>query len=425
MKYDYPSYYFYQVGSLTHFAIQAQVNLKEPVDIAVLRNAVNAAMTRYPYFCKKLTVNAEGAYVLTDNPNPVAVLPAGKKPPKLCSKEVHEHLLFVECSGSSIDFHISHALAGGKGMQPWILTCIYLYLKERCGVELQAPAIRKPGEPLLPGEDSCPTLDSLTTEKPLFTFQPKGAHMMVLDYLNGLFNPIVKSEVFWGFRFHQADILRFAKRNDLSVNSLFIVLMAKAMDRLLPSKIPFIGAETAHNPCADVGLPNAAVNMLTHAHVTFSRDMFQWDMERLGTATRTQVILQTDLAASCAEFRRTLELFEQLDTIRGLKEKRAFVKRYKSTTGKPIHDTFNVNYSGQIDWGEVGAYVDSYYIICDGHLLLEVTAKGDEIYLSVMQLLKKDRYILALQEVLKELDIPYEVTGPMPKRVVSHALPTA
>ena len=78
------------------------------------------------------------------------------------------------------------------------------------------------------------------------------------------------------------------------------------------------------------------------------------------------------------------------------------------------HGTFIVNYTGRMDWGEVADYVESYAAIVDGHLLLEVTSMADKIFVTFMQLIKKNVYVDAFCKVMDELDIKYKLEGPYP-----------
>ena len=80
--------------------------------------------------------------------------------------------------------------------------------------------------------------------------------------------------------------------------------------------------------------------------------------------------------------------WEGIDQVSGLKNKIAFNAKNDPFTGKEAeHGTFISNYSGRMDWGEVADYVESYVIIVEGHLLLEVTSMADKIFVSFMQLI--------------------------------------
>ena len=148
------------------------------------------------------------------------------------------------------------------------------------------------------------------------------------------------------------------------------------------------------------------------------------EMEKLGTMTRGQIILQTDPSVSCKELRQKLELCEKLDTIPGIKAKRKYMKEHDLSTGKNArHGTYYVNYTGQMDWGDVADYIESYVLIVEGHLMLEVTSAGDRIFVCFMQILNTDKYINAFRDVLNELGISFKSEGPFPKRLPKHQLP--
>lgn len=424
MKYNYDSYMLYYTGKTIRNAVRARVIMKQPVDIDILRNAVNVATNRYPYFKKKVTVNDEGAYVLVDNNNPIAVFPTKKKAPPICSKEVNEHMVYVDTEGKDIYFCISHTLAGGKGIQPWIMTCIYEYVIEKFGVEINAPAIRKPDSDLLPTELIAPSFELLPKDKPIYKFSGGKAASLIKDYINGFINPFAKNENYYIFEFEQSEFMNFSKENDFSVASLFTALMFKAMDKILPQKENIIRGTLAHNPCATIGIPDSHCDFLSHIHVDYRRDMAGWDMEKLGTISRGQMILQADETVATIETRKKLELIKGIDSIKGLKEKRKYAKENNMSLGKDsIHGTYHINYTGYFDWGELENYVDLFVYIVDGHMVTEASSIGDKIIFAPMALVRADKYIDAFCSVLNELKISYKLSGPFQKNLPYQEIP--
>jgi hypothetical protein len=236
--------------------------MKETVDPDALRRAVNTAIKRYPYFAVEVVLGDDGGYDLIPNGRDVVVLPTSSKLPQLGSEAANRHLLFVDTEGRDIFFNISHSLCGGRGIMPWIMTTIYQYVVEKHHVTPDAPGIRKPNSSLLPGEGEAPTIDMLLDEEPIYRYKSKNPVTMIFDYLNGMFNPFMRKPIYYQFTFNQKDVMSFAKENDASVASFFIVAVAKAMDKLLPEKHKVIGAEIAHNPSKDIGMPN------THCDIT-------------------------------------------------------------------------------------------------------------------------------------------------------------
>ena len=424
MKYSLDTYRLYQREDRFSYVIRVKVTMKEPVDSEILRHSVNTAITRYPYFSVRVAQGKDGGYKLLPNDKPVAVLPIAAKPRSVCSVEVNKHLLFVEYSGKDIYFDISHSLCGGRGAFPWVMTNVYQYVKERYRVSPDAPEIRKPGDPMLEGEDTEPTLDMLTTEQQIYTRRPAKPTVMIMDYMNGLYNPFLRSNTYHVFEFRQDDVMNLARGNDNSVISFFMIVMAKALDKVLPAKDKIIRGESAHNTFAGLGIPNSHYDMLSHVWVDYERSQLGWDMEKLGTMTRGQFILQTDPTFSHPQMRKLFKLYDEIDNIPGLKNKREYMEKHNPSTGKDAeHGTFLVNYTGEMHWGEVADYIESYVAVVDGHLVLEVSAMEGKIFISFMQMVKGSKYIDAFQQVLDELGLEYRMTGPFSKHLARHSQP--
>ena len=425
MKYSLDTYRLYQKENRFPYVIRIKVTMKEPVDGDILRKSVNTAITRYPYFCVKVSKGDDGGYTLLPNDRPVAVLPSSEKIRFVCSDEVNDHLLFVEFEGKDIYFNISHSLCGGRGAFPWVMTNVYQYVKERYHILPDAPMIRKPGEPLLEGEDTEPTIEMLTKEPSIYTRKAKKSTVMIMDYMNGLFNPFKRRETFHVFEFSQSEVMDLVGGQDSSVNTFFMIAMAKSLDRLLPAKNEIICGECAHNTFAGLGIPNSHCDMLAHIMVDYTRDQLKWDMTKLGTMTRRQFILQTDPSYSHPQMRKLFKLYDEIDQISGLKNKRMYMAKHNLSSGKEAkHGTFLVNYTGQMHWGEVAEYVESYVAIVAGHLLLEISSMEGKIFISFMQMIKGDKYIDSFCRVLDELGLKYKLSGPFPKHLAKHSLPT-
>ena len=424
MKYSMDTYRFYSSEKIFTYSMRIRVKMKETVDINVLRHAVNVAIKRYPYFQKEVVLGDDGGYDLIPNSREIVVIPTNDKLPSLCTEEVNRHLLFVDCEGPDIYFNISHSMCGGRGALPWVMTNVYQYVVEKYGVTPDAPAIRKPDSELLEGEDTEPSLEMLTDEEPIYQYKSKKPVIMTMDYLNGMYNPFKRDPNYYIYTFEQKDIVKFIRNNDSSVAAFFLTMMAEALDRVLPEKYQYIGGEIAHNPAADIGLPNSHCDFLTHAHIDYDRKYLKGDPEFLGTLTRSQIILQTEPSVVSCELRRKFTHWEGIDQVSGLKNKIAFNAKNDPSLGKEAeHGTFISNYSGRMEWGEVAEYVESYVIIVEGHLLLEVTSMADKIFVSFMQLIQETKYTESFGIVLNEHDIPFKVEGPFPKNQPKHKLP--
>ena len=96
MKYSHDTLRFYKSERTFSYVIRGRVVMKDPVDIEALDAAVNTAITRYPYFAVCVGLDPDGGYVLSQNPQRIAVIKKGRRCPKLGSNVVNGHLLFVE-----------------------------------------------------------------------------------------------------------------------------------------------------------------------------------------------------------------------------------------------------------------------------------------------------------------------------------------
>ena len=190
MKYSLNTFKLYKDESIFAMIMRIRVVMKEKVDVNKLRSAVNIAIKRYPYFAVRVGLDEDGGYVLASNPEEVVILGRKRHLPRLGSRAVNGHLLFVQCEGREINFYISHALCGGRGAQPWVMTTVYQYIIERYHVVPNAPAIRKPDSPLLPGEAEEPTLEMLGEEQPIFRYNSKKPASLGSDYLNVSFRNV-------------------------------------------------------------------------------------------------------------------------------------------------------------------------------------------------------------------------------------------
>ena len=424
MKYSVDTYRLYQSEKYFAHTVRIHVRMKDKVDINILDKAVNSAIRRYPYFAVRVTVDEDGGYVLIPNDKKIVVMPTAENMPMVGSSKINDHLLFVDCSGKDIFFNISHTMCGGRGFQPWVMTNIYEYVREKYNVEPFAPEIRKADSDFLPGETEEPAMDLLTTDEPIYKRKSIKAPVLGMDYLKGVFIPIKRDPNYMVVTVNQKDLMKVAKVNDSSVLSLFFVLFARTLDKVFPEKDRFIVGEAAHNPRESVGLPNTHCDFLSHVYVAYDRDSLNGDLEKLGTRTRGQIILQTDPSVSHAQVRKLFELYEEIDKEHGLKAKRKYMKKHSLSTGKDVqHGSFIANYTGLMDWGELANYVEWFVFVIEGHFTIEITAMADKIYVGFMQIIKTDKYINLFREELEKLGIPCVIEGPFPKRLPKHGIP--
>lgn len=423
MKQSFDTYCLYSISKYCKYVTRNRFTLKEEVDPIVLKKAINDATRRYPYYMVKLTYDNDGSYVFENNELDIVVVPTSNKNPNLCSKEVNYHLIYADYDGKDVYFNFSHALAGGKGILPWLMTCMYQYVIEKYGVDINVPNVRKPGSKLLEGENSEARIKQFAGKKFFDDDVFIGRASMAKDYLSSFFNPIKSSNEYFVFEFEQNNLITHVKKTNNSVVSFFDILMFKMMDKVLPQEEKLIIGETAHNPAEELGVPNTRYNYLSHVLIPYSRDMADCDMSSLGLITREQIVNQIAPEYSLYEVGIQQKFFNEIDQIDGHKEKIKYVKNNNILYGKNVvHGTYIVNYSGHIKWGDLTDYIESYVHIVDGHQLLEISTLGDKIFCSYHQVIRTDKYINAFKKVLDDNNIEYKMNGPFKKNLCKHQI---
>lgn len=422
MRHNLDSYELSRSGSLIKFSVRIRVTMKEEVDLDVLRSSVNTAIKRYPYFCKEIILDTDGSFDLIDNNRDIAVIQTIDNLPLLGSEEVNRHLFYVDCDGRDINFNISHSLAGGKGFSPLIETCLYQYVTDKFRVNLYVPNIRKPDSDLLDGEDGDIDVSRFNLEEKMPLKKKNIGYAILEPYIRSFLSPSKRENQYYILSFDSKDILKYAKANDSSVASSFIVFLFKAMCKVLPKKAKRISCVVAHNPLADFGYPNQHIDIRTHVTVEYDRKMESYDNKRLGTITRGQIYLQTDPSYTAIELYRIFTNLQKLDAINNpiLKKLYAFFTRTALFDGA---GTFMLNYTGYRDYGELADYIESYVFLVDGHAMTEITSMSDRLFMCFMQMDRDDKYIHAIKQVLDQNKIPYSIKGPFTTNHVSVELP--
>ena len=160
--YQPDSYMFYELRKNMPYntSIRVVVEMTEEVDGDILADAANIAIKRYPYFSVSVE-RGKSKFVLNHNDRPIVVMKTKNPSPFLGSEEVNYHLNYIDYSDNSIYFNMSHSIAGGCGIIPWIKSVLYQYITNKYGVTLDAAGINLPDSDFLPGEFAFPMPEEL------------------------------------------------------------------------------------------------------------------------------------------------------------------------------------------------------------------------------------------------------------------------
>ena len=424
MKHNIDSYELSRSGKMIKYSVRIRVTMKDDVDIDVLRKSVNTAIKRYPYFRKQIIVDIDSSFDLIDNDKDIVVIETSDNLPLLGSEKVNKHLFYADCDGKDINFNISHSLAGGKGFTPLVETCLYQYVVDKYGVDVDAPGIRKPDSDLLDGEDGDIDISRFDLEDKLYLKKKKRGYTLLGAYIKNLLFPSRQNSQYYILSFDSKDIIKYSKGNDSSVASAFMVFIFKAMCKVLPRSAKNISCGISHNPVAQFGYPNIHSDILTHVCVGYNRDMEKYDNERLGTITRSQIYLQSDPNYACIELMKRFTNNANLDLRNNYISKKLYSIFKCSILSSGGGGTFMLNYTGYRDFGQLADYVESYVFLVDGHVMTEITSMSDKLFMCFMQMDQNPKYIRAIKQVFNENSIPYTIKGPFKTNHVRVELPS-
>lgn len=423
MLYDYDTYKLYLLDAAAKGSARVKVTMKAPVQPDILRDAVNAAIKRYPYFAVRLSVDARGGFVLSPNERPVMLVETSDQMPMLGSPQTNGHLLFVDYKGKNIYFNISHALAGARGYMPWVFTTIYAYVRQCFGMEVDAPEINKPESPLLPGECDVPTLGMMQSGAPAPDVdRGHGGLVLMEDILQEYFNPFKRSYEYRTYQFDEGPVLACAAENQTTVAGLFLMLMAKALDRVVPDTCAPICGGIVHNPAANWGMPNAHSDIETHVCLDYDRTMIRGDAKVMGTYTSAQIRRQTNPEYTRNCFRRYLEFIESIDQAQNLYDKRLTARTGMRSVLPAQALTYIVSYGGIIHLGGLADYVEAYYSLVEGNMTWTLTAMEGKIFAALIQNIREEKYVRALNTTFDQVGLSYRMRGPFRQHLAAHML---
>lgn len=377
--------------------------LTEEVDCGLMADAMQKTIRRYPYFAFRI-VKTDSGYDKIENPLPIVVKDSFSEELVLGSEEVNYHWLAAACEGRRLKLVIHHLIADGRSAMRFYKTLLYCYLCEKTGVQLDPTGVTLPDSPISPEEDVklIGLVDGedgtmrTTVEDPFEIPEP------VEDEMQGYRYQVTIPE---------KEFLSSSKGSDNSPLTLLTVYMAKTFQSLCPENEKNIYAGIAIDArnalhCPESRFTNSYVIFIKHSPAKLGLDM-----ERLGTMTRGQIIVQSDegilryvhnsVMRISAQIRSTPDQGERQRLMHGI---------YQLVASNP---TYSISYVGNPEWGSLEPYIEEEYtLIMNKKLLMEVNAAGGKFCISWIQGFRNDAYVKAFQGLLRENGFSCEVSGP-------------
>ena len=410
MSHNPDIYLLYEYMEKVPFTVRMKVCLDALVDAALLTEAVQEAIGRFPYFSVKVGLDAGQNYTLEPNDRPIAVLPEKDASLTLGSDEVNGHLVVITYRDDCVWFNYSHTFCGAMGGLFWVKATLYQYMTKKYG-PLEAPKdIKLPGTPVTEGELFFPDADTLPDDEPLVRYEGGDTNLHLPRFLKYLLNPFTKDCYYYQIDIPVRDFKDYAARIDGSPNTILTAMMFKVSSRLFKEKKgTFLSGRIASDYRKDIGANESYRDFVRFIHVKYEWGMKDESILKLNMRARGALIAQNQPELSCERFRKLARAHKGIDAQPTLKDKKKFAAKNSAFRSDP-RDTYAISYVGQTDWGGMDAHIKGFYTITDGDLMIELNALKD-LFCLTFQLINKDTRPLELFcGLLKQEGIPYSVS---------------
>lgn len=383
--------------------MQFLFTLKDEIDCSVMYDAMQKTIKRYPYFAFRI-VRTENGYDKIENQLPIIVKDSFSEEIVLGSEAVNFHWIAAACEGKRMNLVIHHMIADGRSAMRFYKTLLYCYVSEKYGIQPDPKGITLPDSPISPDEDVkvFNLLDGedgtmRTTVKDPFVI-PEAVNDEMKGYLYQVTIP-------------EKEFLASSKGSDNSPLTLLTVYMSKMFQKLCPENEKDIYAGIAIDARNALNCPESR---FTNSYVIFvkhSPSKIGLDMERLGTMTRGQIIVQSQEEILRYVHNSVMRISAQIRSTTAQGERQRLMHQiYQLVASNP---TYTISYVGNPEWGSLEPYIEEEYtLIMNNKLFLEVNAAGGKFCIAWVQGFENDAYVKTLQSLLRENGINCEVSGP-------------
>ena len=410
MKNNPDVYLLYEYMDKVPFTVRIKIQLDSRIDAAMLTEAANEAIRRYPYFSVQVGLDEGGNYILEHNDKQLCVLPEKDERLVLGSNEVNRHLFAITYRDDCIWFNFSHSPCGATGGLFWVKTTLYQYMTKKYGQLAPPKDIRLADSPVPEEETAFPDADKLPDDEPVTRYTGGDSNLTLGRFLKYLLNPFVKDNYYYQIEIPTKEFMDHAADMDGSPNTILASVMFKVVSQMVKEKKDtHLSVRIAADYRSDIDAELSYRDFVRFIHVRYEWSMKDESVRKLNMRARGAVIAQNQSELSCERFKKLEKIHNAIDAQPDLKSKKKYASKNSAFRSDP-RDNCTISYVGKIDWGEMQQHIKNIYTITDGDLMLEVNALDDHFCIT-FQLIDKDRKPLDLFcGVLDNEKIPYKVS---------------
>ena len=394
----------YTTTKETPTVIRIRIRMRDLIDPAILRRAVDTTMERYPYFCVELQ-KKEGGFVYAENHRPV-VISDSLHGAELNSEETNYHMIAFCWQDNMIILDVFHGLTDGTGAYEVVRTLLYYYCSERYNVSLKEDGIRLVGDEISAEE----WIDPVVSRTDLPT--PKQNELMS-DALNVITTAGLEEDrrhTVYSVAISEKEFMRFNLDNDGSPGTMVALLLSRAIAKLFPESENAIRIALCVNQRKALNAPLAHQSLVGGVMLEYKDKLRDWSLEMQGTAYRGMVFAQTqeeNVLRGIASFKGVngMLLTKESD------QERIGVASYINSLASKF-TTATVSYVGKADYKEAEQYIRDFRLWTSplgNNLLVEISAVNGRFTLDFLQSFSSPVIVNAFLKELDENGIIYDL----------------
>ena len=412
----------YAAGKDLINTIRTRIVLKEPIQPDALRQAADAAITRYPYFSVRLIREGE-AYALAYNDAPLPITPCGRAIP-LGGEESGGHLFALAYDGNLLYVDTTHFLTDGNGIFPFIKTLLYCYLRiVHPEAAFDTAGIALPGSDIPFAEaDDDPFPHQPYPEEPLGAVQRPENVYLLTDQPAGY-----ESRDQWTsfrIRIKQKEMMQYASTVDGSPATFIASMMYRAIDETHPdNRLPIV-CGMQHQYRKALGKPYSHMCHVIVYPIVYTERMRGRSIELLNTMARGITIICTDDMNDRLSINAHIRIEKAIQGLT-LEEKHDYMKRFLlDSIGR---NTFEVSYTGRVPFCGLERHIADVTPFLDmrlsGGISVEIFSVGENFSVNIMQRNGDRRYTDRFVDILAECGIQCIVDDPEYFEISDFVLP--
>lgn len=384
--------------------IRIRIRMRDLIDPAVLRRAVDMTMKRYPYFCVELQ-KKDGRYVFVENHRPV-VITDSLHGVDLNSEESNHHMIAFCRQDNWIILDVFHGMTDGAGAYEVVRTLLYYYCSARYNVKLKKDGIRLVGDEIPAEEWIDPVVNR--TDLP----QPKQNELMS-DALNLITSASLEDDhrhTVYSVAVSETEFMRFNLDNDGSPGTMVSLLLSRAIAKLFPKAENTIRITLCMNQRKALHAPLAHQSLVGGVMLEYKDKMRDWPLEMQGTAYRGMVFAQTQeenvlMGVASIKGINGMLLSKESDM------ERLEVASYINALASRVV-TATVSYVGKANYREAEQYIRDFRLwtsSAGNGLLVEISAVNGRFTLDFLQSFSNPIFVNAFLKELEENRIVYDL----------------